>query len=188
VIVGSRDPKRRAAAWSVSSSVPVTGLVEAARSAEVTINATPGRSSVATLRPLAAELRGKALIDIANAVEQGPDGFASSLIYPDGSLAEELQRALPDTKVVKTLNTLGPATLMVHPMAVSTPPSAFLSGDDQHAKKIVADLLTDLSWPQDWIIDLGDITTARVPEAFVLLVRPLVHALGPVPFGLAVAR
>jgi 8-hydroxy-5-deazaflavin:NADPH oxidoreductase len=121
-------------------------------------------------------------------VKQGPDGFALSLRYPGSSLAEELQRALPDTRVVKTLHTLGPAEAMVAPGALATPPSAFLSGDDDAAKQVVTALLGDMGWHPEWIIDLGGLTTARVTEAFVLLVRPLVRALGPVPFGLAVAR
>jgi hypothetical protein len=49
-------------------------------------------------------------------------------------------------------------------------------------------LLADLGWRPEWIIDLGGLGTARVTEAFVLLVRPLVRALGPVPFALSVAR
>jgi predicted dinucleotide-binding enzyme len=118
----------------------------------------------------------------------GPDGFAESLLHPGSSLAEELQRALPGTRVVKTLNTLGPAQAMVEPGALSTPPSAFLSGDDDAAKRVVTALLGDLGWRPEWVVDLGDLATARVTEAFVLLVRPLVRALGPVPFGLAVAR
>jgi predicted dinucleotide-binding enzyme len=90
--------------------------------------------------------------------------------------------------VVKTLNTIGPAEAMVTPGALAAPPSAFVSGDDEAARRVVAALLTDLGWHPEWIIDLGGLATARVTEAFVLLVRPLVQALGPVPFGLAVAR
>jgi 8-hydroxy-5-deazaflavin:NADPH oxidoreductase len=186
VTAGSRDPARRAAGWT--TPVPLAGLADAARSAEVVVNATPGRDSLALLRPLAPQLAGKVLVDVANAVEQGPDGFAVALDHPGSSLAEELQRALPATRVVKTLNTLGPASAMVDPAALSTPPSAFLSGDDGAAKQVVAALLADLGWPPGWIIDLGGLPTARVTEAFVLLVGPLVRALGPVPFGLAVAR
>jgi hypothetical protein len=53
----------------------------------------------------------------------------------------------------------------------------------------VTDLaLVDLGWLRDWVIDLGDAATARWPEAFILTVRHLVGALGPVPFGLAIAR
>ncbi|AOS62032.1 hypothetical protein [Actinoalloteichus hymeniacidonis] len=38
------------------------------------------------------------------------------------------------------------------------------------------------------IIDLGGVHTALGREAFLLMVRSLVGALGPVPFGMAVAR
>ena len=63
-----------------------------------------------------------------------------------------------------------------------------MSGNDADAKKVVGGLLADLGWPPEWIIDLGEVKTARVPEAFVLMVSSLVRALGPVPFGMAVAR
>jgi predicted dinucleotide-binding enzyme len=186
VTAGSRDPGRRAATWT--APVPLAGLADAAKHADLVVNATPGHASVDLLRPLAPQLAGVVLVDVANAVEQGPDGFASSLRYPASSLAEELQRALPDTRVVKTLNTIGPAEAMVTPGALATPPSAFLSGDDGAARQLVAAVLADMGWRPEWIIDLGGLATARVTEAFMLLVRPLVHALGPVPFGLAVAR
>jgi 8-hydroxy-5-deazaflavin:NADPH oxidoreductase len=186
VTVGSREPGRRSAGWT--SPVPLAGLADAARSADVIVNATPGQASLDLLRPLARELAGKVLLDVANAVEQGPDGFAVALVHTGSSLAEELQRALPATRIVKSLNTLGPAAVMADPGALSTPPSAFLSGDDGAAKQVVTGLLANLGWRREWIIDLGDLATARVTEAFILLVRPLVHSLGPVPFGLAVAR
>lgn len=188
VTIGSRDPRGRASVLRAGPPVAVAGLAEAVASAEVVVNATPGRHSVAALRPLADALDGAVLVDVANAVEQGADGFASTLVYPDTSLAEELQRTLPGTRVVKTLNTLGPAAVMADPASLPAPPSAFLSGDDRDAKATVTALLVDLGWPPGWIVDLGDITTARFTEAFVLLVRPLIHALGPVPFGLAVAH
>jgi predicted dinucleotide-binding enzyme len=186
VTAGSRDPRRRAQGWTVP--VPLTGLAETVERADVVVNATPGDQSVDLLRPLAPQLAGTVLVDVANAVALGPDGFACSLRYPGSSLAEELQGALPDTRVVKTLNTIGPAEAMVRPDALATPPSAFLSGDDEAARQLVAALLGDLGWHREWIIDLGGLATARATEAFVLLVRPLVQALGPVPFGLAVAR
>jgi 8-hydroxy-5-deazaflavin:NADPH oxidoreductase len=186
VRAGSRNPGRAAAGWT--APVPLAGLAEAAAHADVVVNATPGDRTVDLLRPLAPQLAGAVLVDVANAVEQGPDGFATALRYPGSSLAEEIQRALPDTRVVKTLNTIGPASAMAAPGTLATPPSAFLSGDDAAARQLVAALLADLGWHREWIIDLGALTTARATEAFVLLVRPLVQALGPVPFGLAVAH
>lgn len=186
VVVGSRDPHRSATGWA-GSGVGVTDLRDAAGSAEVVFNATPGQASVELLTGLAAQLSGKVLVDIANATAFDTAGFASALLYPGSSLAEEIQRALPDVRVVKTLNTMHDS-IMADPAVPDTPPTAFLSGNDTGAKKTVSGLLADLGWPPEWIIDLGDVATARVPEAFVLMVGGLVRALGPVPFGMAIAR
>ncbi|MCW6007018.1 NAD(P)-binding domain-containing protein [Micromonospora sp. CPCC 205371] len=161
-------------------------LASTAAAAEIVVNALPGAVSVDVLGPLRAELAGKVLVDVANAVEQGPDGFATRLLH--ANLAQELQRALPDTRVVKALNTVGPASLMAAPGSLATPPSTFLCGDDPVAKKVVAALLADLGWPERSVIDLGGVANAWWPESFVLMVRPLVAALGPVPFALAVAH
>jgi predicted dinucleotide-binding enzyme len=153
----------------------------------VIINATPGAVSLQVLTGLAAQLAGKVLVDVANATDVDSAGFASALLYPGSSLAEEIQRALPDVHVVKTLNTMH-ASVMADPAQLAVAPCAFVSGNGVGAKKIVGDLLTDLGWSPEWIIDLGDVKSARVPEAFVLMVGGLVHALGPVPFGMAIAR
>jgi predicted dinucleotide-binding enzyme len=77
---------------------------------------------------------------------------------------------------------------MSHPARLAVPASAFLSGNDPTAKKAVAELLADLGWPPELVIDLGGVETARVPEAFVLMVRHLVRPLGPLPLGMAIAR
>ncbi|WP_066949573.1 NADPH-dependent F420 reductase [Streptomyces lushanensis] len=190
VVVGSRAPRRTQADWSgsaVGSGIRVTDPPDAAGSAEVVVNATPGHASVEVLTGLAAELTDKVLVDIANATALGSDGFASALLYPGGSLAEEIQRALPRVHVVKSLNTMH-ASVMADPAGLAVPPAAFLSGDDAGAKKTVSGLLAELGWSAEWITDLGGVETARGPEAFVLMVGGLVRALGPVPFAMAVAR
>jgi 8-hydroxy-5-deazaflavin:NADPH oxidoreductase len=186
VVVGSRDPRKSAPDWA-GSGISVSTLREAAGSAEVVINATPGSVSLDVLTGLAAQLTGKVLVDIANATSVDSVGFASVLLYPGSSLAEEIQQALPDVQVVKTLNTMH-ASVMADPANLAITPCAFVSGNDAGAKKIVGGLLTDLGWLPEWIIDLGDVETARVPESFVLMVGGLVRALGPVPFGMAIAR
>lgn len=169
VIVGTRDRLRSTAA-----------------TAEIVVNALPGAVSIEVLEGLRQALADKVLVDVANAVEQGPDGFASRLLYRN--LAEQLQRILPHTRVVKALNTVGPAALMADPGSLAVPPSTFLCGDDTDAKKTVAGLLTDLRWEPQRIIDLGGVANAWWLESFVLMVRPLVTALGPVPFALAIAH
>ena len=159
------------------------GLAEAATSAPLVVNALPGAVALDVLGGLRAELAGRTLVDIANAVEIGPDGFASALRYSSGSLASRLQEALPETRVVKALNTVGPAELMVAPPAGA---STFLCGDDLAAKTEVRAWLGDLGWRPLQVIDLGGVGLAWWPESFVLMVRSLVAALGPVPFALSV--
>lgn len=69
--------------------------------ADVVVNATPGRVSVEALSVVNPDAwDGTVLIDLANAATP-----TFGLVYPDGSLAERLQAALPNTRVVKSLNT-----------------------------------------------------------------------------------
>ncbi|MEV4534481.1 NAD(P)-binding domain-containing protein [Asanoa sp. NPDC049518] len=64
-----------------------TALTATAAAAEVVVNALPGAVSVDTIGPLRAALAGKVLVDVSNAVEIGPDGFASRRLCPN--LAQE---------------------------------------------------------------------------------------------------
>jgi hypothetical protein len=161
-------------------------LRSTATAADIAVNALPGAISVEALGRLRPVLAGKILVDVANAVEPGPDGFAAAVRYRN--LAQEIQHALPETRVVKALNTVGPAPLMVNPASLTVPPTTFLCGEDEDAKQAVAGLLADIGWSPRQIIDLGGVEQAWWPESFVLMVRPLVAALGAVPFALAIAH
>ncbi|WP_035798364.1 NADPH-dependent F420 reductase [Kitasatospora mediocidica] len=159
----------------------------AARSARIVINATPGAGSLERLTALRAELRGKILVDVSNATTDGPDGLPADLLYPGSSLAERLQEALPDTRVVKTLNTML-FPVMTAPATLTQPPTAFLSGEDPQAKQTVRELLTGLGWRTEWIADLGGIQTARATEAAILFVPHVIRSSGFTPFAISVAR
>jgi 8-hydroxy-5-deazaflavin:NADPH oxidoreductase len=158
----------------------------AIRSADLVINATPGQSSLELLAGLREELDGKILIDVANATRRTSDGGPGELLYPGGSLAELLQEALPGTAVVKTLNTML-FPVMTDPRLLAVPPTAFLSGDDAAAKTAVRELLVSLSWPDEWIEDLGPLSTARATEATILLTTAVLGVRGFVPMALTVA-
>ncbi|MGW4832003.1 NADPH-dependent F420 reductase [Amycolatopsis japonica] len=158
-----------------------------ASGADIVINATPGDSTLERLTALRAELAGKILVDVSNATHDAADGLPGDLCYPGGSLAEQLQAALPGTQVVKTLNTML-FTVMTDPGALTTPPTAYLSGNDEQAKKTVAGLLGDLGWDPGWIEDLGDIITARATEAMVLVVPHVLRRNGFTPFAVSIAR
>ncbi|MEY9895068.1 putative dinucleotide-binding enzyme [Catenulispora sp. MAP12-49] len=159
----------------------------AARTAEVVINATPGEGSLERLAALREELRDKILVDVSNATTDGPDGLPAGLLYPGSSLAEQLQAALPETRVVKTLNTML-FPVMTAPDTLVQPPTAFLSGEDPQAKQAVRELLADLGWRTEWITDLGGIQTARATEAAILFVPHVIRSSGFTPFAISIAR
>ncbi|MEU8974588.1 NAD(P)-binding domain-containing protein [Streptomyces monashensis] len=160
---------------------------DAARTAQIVINATPGAGSLDRLAALRDELTGKILVDVSNATVDGPDGLPADLIYPGSSLAEQLQEALPETRVVKTLNTML-FPVMTAPAKLAQAPEAFLSGDDPQAKQTVHELLTDLGWQKAWITDLGGIQTARATEAAILFVPHVIRSSGFAPFAISIAR
>ncbi|MEU6051928.1 NAD(P)-binding domain-containing protein [Streptomyces xanthochromogenes] len=159
----------------------------AARDARIVINATPGEGSLDRLVGLREELRDKILVDVSNATVDGPDGLPGALIYPGSSLAEQLQEALPHTRVVKTLNTML-FPVMTAPAMLTRAPDAFLSGEDPQAKQTVRELLVDLGWQKEWITDLGGIQTARATEAAILFVPHVIHSSGFAPFAISIAR
>jgi predicted dinucleotide-binding enzyme len=101
------------------------------------------------------------------------------------SLAEQIQRALPDTFVVKTLNTVN-AAVMVDPGRVPGRHTVFVSGNDKHAKGQVMDFLRTLGWRS--ILDLGDITSARAAEQLLPLWVRLYDVLGTADFNIAVMK
>ncbi|CAM5708577.1 NADP oxidoreductase OS=Streptomyces tendae OX=1932 GN=GUR47_24245 PE=4 SV=1 [Streptomyces tendae] len=158
-----------------------------ARKARIVINATPGDGSLGRLSALRGELRGKILVDLANATVDGPDGLPAELLYPGSSLAEQLQEALPDTHVVKTLNTML-YPVMTAPDSLAQKPTAFLSGESAEAKRVVRGLLEDLGWRPEWVTDLGGIETARAAEAAVLFVPHVIRSGGFAPFAVSIAR
>ncbi|GAA2777374.1 NADPH-dependent F420 reductase [Streptomyces showdoensis] len=171
---------------SVADRAP-GAAADAAWKAQVVINATPGAGSLERLAALREELRDKILVDVSNATVDGPDGLPAGLVYPGSSLAEQLQEALPRTRVVKTLNTML-FPVMTAPDTLTRAPDVFLSGDDAQAKQMVRELLTDLGWRKEWITDLGGIQTARATEAAILFVPHVIRSSGFAPFAISIAR
>ncbi|MEV5238505.1 NAD(P)-binding domain-containing protein [Streptomyces cinnamoneus] len=188
VTLGLRNPEETAAlAASTAPQITFADQRTTARTADIVINATPGYTSLDRLAGLRTELSGKLLVDVSNATRDADDGLPGDLCYPGSSLAEQLQAALPDTHVVKTLNTML-FMVMTAPETLATPPTAYLSGDDHNAKKTVTGLLTDLGWQPAWIEDLGGITTARATEAMILVVPHILRRNGFKPFAVSLAR
>jgi len=152
------------------------------------VNATSGAASLGALASAGAEsLAGKVLIDIANPLDFSRGMPPTLTVANIDSLAEQIQRAFPDAKVVKALNTMN-CEVMVQPALVPGSHDAFVCGDDAEAKATVAELLRSFGWPDENVIDLGDLTAARGLEMVLPLWVRLMSVLGTRHFNFHVAR
>jgi 8-hydroxy-5-deazaflavin:NADPH oxidoreductase len=108
---------------------------------------------------------GKVVIDAMNPLDFSA-GFPPKLsICGEDSLGERVQRALPDAKVVKAFNTIGNA-YFVDPSFSEGKPTMLIAGNDQDAKRTVADVLADFGWPDP--VDIGGIESSRELEAICI--------------------
>jgi predicted dinucleotide-binding enzyme len=159
VVVGTRDPGATLARtepdvqgtppyaqWQEQhSDVRLVPLPEAGAHAEVLVNATAGAASADALAAAqVGERDGLVVLDVANPLVFTADGPALSVANTD-SLAETLQRAFPQVRVVKALNTMN-AEVMVHPDRVPGDHVVFVAGGDAEAKATVSALLGEFGW------------------------------------------
>ena len=162
---------------------------DAACFGEIVINATAGGVSLQALQAASTQaLAGKVLIDIANPLDFSQGMPPTLSVVNTDSLGEQIQRAYPQTKVVKTLNTLS-SKVMVNPDAVAGGEhNLFISGNDAAAKAQVLDVLAQFGWDKARVIDLGDISTARGTEQLLPIWIRLWGALGTDLFNFKVVR
>ena len=168
VEIGTRDAEKLKGWQSSNQRVKIASFAQTAAHGEIIFNATNGAGSLQALAMAGPEnLTSKILVDVSNPLDFS-NGFPPSLfVCGTDSLAEQIQRAFPFTKVVKTLNTVT-ARIMVYPQEVAGGDHhVFISANDVDAKLQVMDLLRAFGWTN--IFDLGDLTTARGTEAYMLL-------------------
>ncbi|HVY41077.1 MAG TPA: NAD(P)-binding domain-containing protein [Polyangia bacterium] len=179
VAIGTRDPAKIDDKKMMATSLrewraqtgergKIVGFQEAAAFGEVLVNATGGTVSIEALRAAGADkVGGKVLLDIANELDHSRGMPPRSLASDERCLAEKIQAAFPNLKVVKTMNTIG-AHVMVNPKGVAGGDhTVFVSGNDAGAKAQVAELLKAMGWTD--VLDLGDISSARGPEMYMSL-------------------
>lgn len=187
VMMGSRTEANPAAvAWSKEEGQHALygTFANAAAFGEIIFNCTLGSVSLDVLKQAGAEnLDGKIIIDTANPLDRSTDMWTLT-ICNDDSLGEQIQRAFPAAKVVKTLNTVN-ANVMVDPAKLIERTNVFVSGDDVESKATVVGILRDwFGWRE--IIDLGGIETSRGVEMYVLLWHNLRNAISSQRFNIKV--
>lgn len=172
---------------------------DAAERGRIVINGIDGHSAVAALTPLAARLAGKTLIDYAvpfvyrHQPEHPwptPWGIMPKLDPCDtDSLGEQIQRALPAAKVVKSFVTQEQTTV-VDPEAIGGGDhTMFVAGDHEEAKQQTTELLKSYGWSD--ILDLGPLVCARGMEMYAHMHSAIGFGLGHKfggHFGIKVVR
>jgi predicted dinucleotide-binding enzyme len=154
------------------------GFADTAASGELVINATAGTGSLAALQAAGAEnLRGKILVDVSNPLDFSRGMPPTLTVCNTESLAEQIQAAYPESRVVKTLNTVT-AAVMVDPGRLTEETDIFVAGNDAEAKEWVAQHLLRESFGWTRVLDLGDITAARGAEMYLPLWLRLFGATG----------
>lgn len=167
ITIGTRSPTRAdVAEWVKTNAGGVSAgtLAEAARFGEIIFLCTKGEGTLQALH-LAdpSNFRGKIVVDISNPLDFSK-GMPPSLLPQfanTNSLGEEVQKALPEAKVVKSLNIVN-CEVMVNPRKSGGDPTMFVCGNDSAAKHTVNGFLESFGWKD--IIDLGDISSARALE------------------------
>ncbi|MEO6773430.1 MAG: NAD(P)-binding domain-containing protein [Kofleriaceae bacterium] len=168
--------------------VALESFATAAARGEVVINALTGAGALSGL-VLAGEanLADKILLDLSNPLDFSKGVPPSLAVSNTDSLGEQIQRAFPKARVVKTLNTVN-AYLMVDPAQLAGGDhSMFVAGNDVDARRKVAGYLEEWFGWRD-VIDLGDITTARGMEMLLPLWLRTWGALQTPMFAFKVVR
>jgi 8-hydroxy-5-deazaflavin:NADPH oxidoreductase len=167
VMIGSRsDNNPKAIKWAEGNTNASYGTFSQAAifSDDIIFNCIVGEATLAALETAGIlNFKNKILIDLANPLDFSNGMPPTMFVCNDDSLGEQIQRKLPDTFVVKTLNTMN-CTIMLNPSVVPGNHSVFVSGNSSKAKNKVKALLESFNWSPQNILDLGDITTARGTE------------------------
>jgi hypothetical protein len=168
VRMGSREANNaKAAAWvgRADGHASAGTFADAAAFGELVVLATLGSAAQQILLPdVAAACAGKVVIDTTNPLDHSQGKPALAIGHTDSG-GEQVQRLLPNAKVVKAFNTVG-NSLMFRPALPGGPPDMFICGNDEAAKEQVTALLVDFGWKT---IDLGGIEAARYTEPMCMV-------------------
>jgi predicted dinucleotide-binding enzyme len=168
VTLGTRDTTKLADFQREHPAAQVGSFAEAAAYGEIVVLAVKGSVASAALAAAgAANLAGKPVFDATNPIEEGApvDGVLRFFTDINGSLMERLQGEFPEARFVKVFNSVG-AAAMVNPTFAGGPPTMFICGNDDAAKAVARDVLTQFGHET---ADMGTAVAARAIEPLCML-------------------
>lgn len=185
VMMGSRTANNeKAVAWAAANGDKAScgTFADAAAFGERVFNCVQGIHAIEALEAAGKDnLKGKILIDQSNPYVYKDGHISLKAEYTKNTcLGEEVQKLLPDTKVVKTLNYLG-SVMMTNPGELSEPVTGFYCGNDAEAKEAVRQILADFGWQETF--DMGDISMSRYTEMLGAFWVPVYGQIGHMHWG-----
>jgi len=136
-------------------------------------------------------INGKTVIDVTNPLDfsKGMPPRLLDGLHSSTSPGEEIQKALPGAKLVKTFNTVN-CDVMVNPELINGGDhTLFVCGNDTDAKNKVKHFLVDtFGWKAENLLDLGGIQSARGTEAYVPFWVMVMQAVGTPVFSIKVVK
>lgn len=191
VCMGSRTAANpKAAEWAgASGALGSHGTFsDCARFGDILFNCTAGEGTIDAIESAGLEnFRGKILLDLSNPLDFS--GGMPPVLFSGNfdSLGERIQLLLPQTKVVKTLNTVNCRVMVAPKKLGGGDHHVFLCGNHAGAKSEVSRILKEwFGWSH--VLDIGDITMSRGLEVYVAFWVRLYMSLGTPDFNIKVVR
>lgn len=185
VVLGTRDPEATRARDDWSGDLPLATYADATQGADVVVTAVAGNVAAEVLAA-AGDLTGKVVLDPSNPLDFS-QGFPPSLgVCNTDSVAEQLQRAHPEARVVKALNTVNNALMLDPGQLAGGDHTMFLAGDDADARAVVRRLLEEAGWTD--LIEFDTLSAARGMEMWLPMWVRLMQQLGHGDFNIKVVR
>ncbi|MBN8860237.1 MAG: NAD(P)-binding domain-containing protein [Sphingobacteriales bacterium] len=136
--------------------------VQASWEADIIILAVPFEAEKEVAEKIREMANQKIVISISNPLNSSYDGLVTR---PDTSAAEELQKLLPNSKVIKAFNTSFAANFST-PVIDGKQADAFIAGNDDEALQTVAELVAVAGFNP---VVAGDLSASRILENMQLL-------------------
>lgn len=172
---GNADSDSVRKALARNPGLEVAPPSEAVTGADVVFLATPFQANEGVLKSVAAELKGKILVDCTNPVGPGITHGLKSVI----SGSEMVQNLVPEARVVKAFSIYGYENFEDNDYpAYGIKPAMMFCGHDAGAKRTAAELIEQLGWEA---LDVGGLEQALHLEHMTLLWVRMVRFSGASP-------
>ncbi len=174
VKIGTRDPKKDEILQWINNHGKEEGkasagtFAEAASFGEIIIVATLWDGTFNAIKmadPM--NFDGKIVIDVTNPLDFSKGMPPKLALGYSDSAGETIQGLIPQAKVMKAFNTVGNPHFLHPEFTDGGPPTMFICGNDDEAKKFITDnILNKFGWET---MDIGGIEGSRILEPLALL-------------------